>query len=112
MKLITIQTKAAYDFFIKNGYLIASSSFINAEKYGVPYRFIVNHMKNMDNKYNAKFPLWAWVKYGKFSSPQKSRLLGYFSKDENEIVRITFEKPDKQVLLNDYFKYHFLLTNE
>jgi hypothetical protein len=112
MKLVTIQTKAAYESLIKNGYLITNENFVNEAKYGVPYRFIINHMKNIDNVYKAKYPIWAWVKYGEFTSPPKNRLLGFFPKDDNEIVRITFEKDKTQVLINDYVKYHFLLTNE
>lgn len=112
MKLVTIQTKAAYDSFLKNGYLIANSKFINEAKYGVPYSFIIKNMQNINNNYNAKYPIWAWVKYGGYSSPPKNRLLGFFPKDEDEIVRITFEKKDNQVLVSDYIKYHFLLTNE
>ena len=36
-----------------------------------------------------------------------SLLLGFFPEDDDDIVRITFEKDDKQVLVNDYIKYHF-----
>ncbi len=112
MKLVTIQTKAAYDSLIKNGYLVADDNFINKAKYGMPYDYIISHMQNINNTYNAHYPLWAWAKYGKFASPPKNRLLGFFSKDDEELVRITFEKDASEMLINDYIKYHFLLTNE
>ena len=112
MKLITIQTKKAYEDLLKNGYLIANSQYINRLKYGVPYQYIVDNMQHIENPHKAEFPLWAWVRYGGFVSPPKNKLLGFFAKDEDEIVRITFEKPDNQVLVSDYVKYHFLLTNE
>lgn len=112
MKLVTIQTKSAYNALIKKGYLIADSKCINKAKYGVPYGFIVDNMSNINNKYNAEYPLWAWVQYGGFLSPPKNKLLGFFPNDDDEIVRITFEKEDKYVLVTDYIKYHFLLTNE
>ncbi len=112
MKLITIQTKKAYENFLKEGFLIADSQYINRLKYGVPYQYIVDNMQHIENPHKAEFPLWTWVKYGGFVSPPKNKLLGFFAKDEDEIVRITFEKPDKDVLVSDYVKYHFLLTNE
>ncbi len=112
MKLVTIQTKQAYDELISKGYLVANANCINKPKYGVPYQFIINHMDKINNEYSAEFPLWVWVKYGGFISPPKNKLLGFFSKDEAQVVRITFEKPDGEVLVTDYTKYHFLLTNE
>ena len=112
MKLVTIQTKSAYESLIKKGYLIADIKFINKLKYGVPYQYIIDNMSKMSNAYNAEYPLWAWVKYGGFTSPPKNKLLGFFPKDEDQIVRITFEKDEKDVLVSDYIKYHFLLTNE
>ncbi len=36
MKLVTIQTKSAYDNLIKNGYLITDKKYVNELKYGVP----------------------------------------------------------------------------
>lgn len=103
---------SAYNSLLKNGYLVANEKFINLDKYGVPYNYISNKMQNITNPYNAKFPLWVWVQYGKISSPRKNKLLGFFAKDEDVIVKITFTKPDNQVLVTDYIKYHFLLTNE
>ena len=112
MKLVTIQTKSAYESLIKNGYLVADSRFVNQLKYGVPYQYIIDHMSHIDNIYGAEFPIWAWVRYGKYIAPPKNKLLGFFPNGEDEIVKITFEKPDAEVLITDYIKYHFLLTNE
>ena len=112
MKLVTIQTKSAYESLIKNGYLVADSRFVNKLKYGVPYQYIIDHMSHIDNIYGAEFPIWAWVRYGEYIASPKNKLLGFFPNGEDEIVKITFEKPDAEVLITDYIKYHFLLTNE
>ena len=112
MKLVTIQTKSAFEELLKKGYLVANANFINKKKYGIPYGYIVSHMQNIENKFGVEYPLWAWVKYGAFSCPPKNKLLNFFPKDSDEIVRITFEKDNKDVLVTDYIKYHFLLTNE
>ena len=112
MKLITIQTKSAYLNLIERGYLVTDERYVNELKYGVPYAFITSNMQHICNPYNARFPVWAWVKYGKHLTPPKNKLLGFFANDEEEIVRITFNKPDSEVLVSDYVKYHFMLTNE
>ena len=49
MKLVTIQTKAAYESLVKNGYLVADEKHINLLKYGVPYSFIIKNMLGMEN---------------------------------------------------------------
>lgn len=112
MKLVTIQTMSAYRSLLEKGYLIADMQFINLPKYGVPYDYVVGKMKDIDNPFNAKYPLWAWVQYGKIASPPSNKLLGFFKKNDEQVVRITFEKPENQVLISDYVKYHFMLTNE
>ena len=112
MKLVTIQTKSAYDKLMSQGYLTTDTSFVNIPKYGVPYGYIVDHMKSTYNKYHADYPLWVWVQYGMRISPPKNKLLGFFPKDEDVIVRLTINKPDHEVLVSDYIKYHFMLTNE
>ena len=112
MKLVTIQTKSAYNKLLTQGYLITDTEFVNVPKYGVPYGYIVDNMANISNKYNAEYPLWAWVQYGKKISPPTNKLLGFFPSEDDEIVKITFHKNDNEVLVSDYIKYHFMLTNE
>ena len=112
MKLVTIQTMSAYNELKNNGYLITDSKYVNQLKYGVPYNFVINNMKNIENRYNAEYPLWAWVKYGRCTMPPKHKMLGFFAENDNEVVRITFNKPNSEVLVNDFVKYSFLLTNE
>lgn len=111
MKLVTFQTLKAYNKLIENGYLIVDPSYINIKKYGVPYNWIVNKMNNINNPYKASYPLWSWYSYGKIPHPRKNTLLPFFDED-NQIVKITFQKDDKDVLLTDFVKYCFMLTNE
>ena len=44
--------------------------------------------------------------------PPKHKMLGFFGENDNKVVRITFNKPNSEVLVNDFVKYSFLLTNE
>ena len=45
MKLITFQTKKAWDILQEKGILTANPSCIDLQKYSVPYDWIVNAMK-------------------------------------------------------------------
>lgn len=112
MKLVTIQSLSAYTELQQKGYLITNQKFVNELKYGVSYNYIVENMSHIQNTYNAKYPLWAWVKYGRCSMPPKHKMLGFFTEGEEQVVRITFEKDVNSVLVNDFVKYSFLLTNE
>ena len=111
MKLTTFQTLKAYNQLISKGYLVVDSNYVNTKKYGVPYNWIVEKMNNINNPYNATYPLWSWYQYGGISHPRKNTLLPFFDED-NVIVKITFQKDDKDVLLTDFVKYCFMLTNE
>ena len=111
MELVTFQTLKAYNKLKKDGYLIVDPKYININKYGVPYNWIVNKMKHINNPYNASYPLWSWYSYGKLKNPRKNTLLPFFD-DNDQIVKITFNKEDKDLLLTDFIKYSFMLTNE
>jgi len=112
MKLTTFQSIKAFENLQKKGFLITNPNFVNKEKYGIPYNWIISNMTNIYNPYNAQYPLWAWVKYGKISCPPKHKTLAFFGDNEDMVVKITFEKTDKDVLITDFVKYSFLLTNE
>lgn len=111
MKLTTFQTLKAYNDLMSKGYLIVDQNYVNTSKYGVPYNWIKEKMKNITNPYNAAYPLWSWYKYGKIDYPRRNTLLPFFDED-NIIVKITFNKDQNDVLLTDFIKYCFMLTNE
>jgi hypothetical protein len=111
MKLVTFQTIKAYNELLKNGILINNHKYIDYEKAGKVYEWVVDEMlKKVPNK-NVKYPLWAWYKYGKIKSPPKHKTYGYFPGNENQIVKITFEKNDNEVFLTNFNLYSFLLNN-
>ena len=109
MKLITFQTKEAWAILQEKGILTANPSYIDLQKYSVPYDWIVKAMKEQkilpQNK--EKYPLWAWKKCGRFMAPPKRKNIHHISQD---IVKITFEKNADEVLLSDYMAYSFLLS--
>ena len=109
MKLITFQTKEAWAILQKKGILTANPSYINLQKYSVPYDWIVKAMKEQKilPKNKEKYPLWAWAKCGRFMAPAKRKNIHHVIQD---IVKITFEKTPDEVLLSDYMAYSFLLS--
>ena len=108
MKLVTFQTKNALAVLQKTGILQADVDHINLKKYAVPYGYIVAYMKKkIPPARNEKYPLWVWVKCGSSSAPRKVK--NYAGKKQ-DLVKITFEKPDKEVLLSDYMAYSFILS--
>lgn len=108
MKLVTFQSIDALEFLRKNNYLICDEKYINKEKVGDTYNWVIGKMKGVDsNKYNAKYPLWAWVKCRNFICPPKRK----GSKVKNFDVKITFEKNIEDVLVTDFRRYSFLLNN-
>lgn len=108
MKLITFQSKETLEFLNKNGYLICNEKYINKEKVGDTYKWIIEKMKGFSqNKYNSIYPLWTWVKcYNGICPPKRKG-----NKVKNFDVKITFEKDDKDVFITDFRRYSFLLNN-
>ena len=109
MKLITFQTKEALATLQKTGILRADVACIDLKKYGVPYDWIVQEMKKKKicPKKGEKYPLWAWAKCGSSIAPPKKK---NYSGKKQKLVKITFEKPNDEVLLSDYMAYSFILS--
>jgi len=109
MKLVTFQTKEALATLQKTGVLRADVVHIDLKKYGVPYNWIVQEMKKKKicPKRGEKYPLWAWAKCGSSLAPPKKK---NYSGKKQKLVKITFEKPDGEVLLSDYMAYSFILS--
>ena len=111
MKLITFQTKEAWQALQKNGILKVDRANIDLQKYGVPYDWIVCQMKKrkIQPQNGEQYPLWAWAKCGGSIAPKKKRNLGYTVQN---LVKITFEKSDNEVLVSDYMAYSFVLNGQ
>lgn len=109
MKLVSFQTREAVSLLQKTGILTADIKCIDLKKYGMPYNWIVHEM-NKQKIYpqnNEKYPIWAWSKCGSTIAPRKRK--NYF-KEKQDVVKVTFEKTDNEVLLSDYMAYSFILS--
>ena len=111
MKLVTFQTKKAYKILQKEGVLRADIAHTDLQKYGVPYDWVVGEMKKRKilPLNGEQYPLWAWAKCGASISPKKKKNTIHKVQD---LVKITFEKPDRDILLSDYMAYSFILNGQ
>lgn len=108
MKLITFQTMDALKELINKGYLECNEKFIDLEKSGPTYKWVLEKMnKYIPNETKTKYPLWCWVKFKNGICPPKHKgepVLGFD-------VKITFHKEEKNVFITDFRRYSFLLSN-
>lgn len=108
MKLVTFQSKEALKYLINNNELICRENFIDKDKVGTTYEWIIEKMnKKVKNNTKAKYPIWAWVKcYNGICPPKRmgNKIKGFE-------VKITFNKGPKEVFITDFRRYSFLLNN-
>ena len=107
MKLVTFQSMDAFKSLINNGYLECDESFINKDKNGYVYDWVLDKMNNIPNRMNAKYPIWCWVKCYNGICPSKRKGESVNGYD----VKITFHKNKEDVFITDFRRYSFLLNN-
>lgn len=108
MKLVSFQSMEALKELIDKGYLEADERYIDINKMGPTYEWIVEKMnEHVHNEHNTKFPLWCWVKFKKGICPPKHKGAPVKGFD----VKITFEKAREDVFITDFRRYSFLLNN-
>lgn len=93
---------------INNGYLECNEKFINLEKAGPTYKWVLEKMNmQITNEFNSKYPIWCWVKFKNSICPPKHKGEPVSGFD----VKITFNKAKKDVFITDFRRYSFLLNN-
>ena len=108
MKLITFQTMDALKYLINNKELICESKYIDIQKMGPTYKWVIEKMKEfIPNQTKSQYPIWCWVKCFNGICPPKRK--GEPVKEFQ--VKITFHKDEKEVFITDFRRYSFLLNN-
>ena len=108
MKLVTFQSLEALEFLNKYGYLETDEQYIEKDKVGYAYSWIIDKMnENISNQHNTKYPLWCWVKCYNGICPPKIK----GKKVDGFDVKITFNKNENDVFITDFRRYSFLLNN-
>lgn len=108
MKLVTFQTMEAFKELVNKGYLECNGNYINLEKAGPTYLWVLEQMNTfIPNPTHVKYPLWCWVKFKNSICPPKHK----GEKIKGFDVKITFHKEEKDIFITDYRRYSFLLHN-
>ena len=108
MKLVTFQSMEALRTLIEKGYLECDEKYINKEKAGIIYNWVVNKMNNSIKKEgDSNYPMWAWVKCYNGICPPKRKGEAVEGFD----IKITFNKKEEDVFITDFRRYSFLLNN-
>lgn len=108
MKLVSFQSMEALKELVTKGYLEVDTEYIDTQKYGRTYEWIIGKMnENIPNRYNTQFPLWCWVRFKNGIYPPRHKGIPIKGFD----VKITFEKNKEDVFITDYRRYSFLLNN-
>lgn len=108
LKLVTFQSLGALKDLINKGYLECNEEYIDLRKAGVTYSWVLEKMDGIiEDKMNAKYPIWCWVKcYNNICPPKhKGKPVEGFD------VKISFTKPKENVFITDFIRYSFLLNN-
>ena len=108
MKLVTFQSMDALKSLIEKGYLECNSKYVNKDKVGIVYNWLVNKMnESIKNENGVEYPIWAWVKcYNGICPPKRKG-----DAVEGYDVKITFNKKREDVFITDFRRYSFLLNN-
>ena len=64
MKLVSFQSMDAFKQLIEKGYLEADERYIDMNKMGPTYDWVVEKMnETIPNEHGVRFPLWCWVRF-------------------------------------------------
>lgn len=111
MLLWTIQHYAAFEKLIKNGVLHADDDFLFCENdFRFAYDFIADKMikKGLKKPDSINYPIWAWYKWNGFRKRRDMRNTG-LAMAGTEIVQLTIDICENDVLLSDFNTYHYVL---
>ena len=116
MKLWTIQHRAAYDKFMKTGFLRADENHLFCKDdlrfaYDWMAAKMVQRFGNPPN--NVRYPVWLWYQWeGCRKRPDMRTFVRGWAAKGTPITLITVEIPDHMVLLSDFDMWHIVLNDE
>ncbi len=115
MRLWSIQSKIAYDIMLQTGSLRADEEHLLFEgDLKESYIWMADQMKKRLGQppEGVKFPVWAWYQWEGRRKRPDMRTHGRSWGDKGvEIVLLTLEVPDDQVLLSDFDYWHVVLND-
>lgn len=101
MKVCTYQNKNVLTELMDTGYFYLKNPKFIEEEFKEVYNWMTQHMSHLNNKFNAKYPIWVYVRNKYFSQN--------LEEDKNNI-RIDLNIPRKHILLSNhtYFENYVL----
>lgn len=105
MKFWSIQTKEAWNKALENDYLEGNKDFICDESFRVSYDWLKKQMDKRLSNYKNEQPIWLWLK-------RPDMRESAHAEKGTEIVRLTLELAEEDVLLSDFERWHYILNNE
>lgn len=113
MRLWTIQPPEAIDIIEKTGKFACDTTLSeNYQDFHDAYLWLVGEMdkRKIHHPENLQLPLWAWHTFNWKHKKPDFRRAGLGASGEKNVC-IEFEIPDSQVLLSDFYNWHFVLNN-
>src|SRR5438270_10978789 len=107
--LWTIQHPDQWKLSESRGYIISDEQYIEPS-FIIAYDWLVSKMNQLQNPYQAKFPVWAWYRYDDKNRRPDLRSSGHFQKGEKAIL-IEFETDTNEILLSDFDEWHMVLNS-
>lgn len=114
MRLWTIQSKDAFNKMQKTGLLRADEEHLLFDRdLKDSYLWMSDQMSKRIGPppSGVRFPVWAWYQWEGIRKRPDMRHHCRGSNKEEEIVLLTIEVPDDQVLLSDFDYWHFVLND-
>ena len=114
MRLWTIQSKDAFNKMQKTGLLRADEEHLLFDgDLKDSYLWMSDQMSKRIGPppSGVRFPVWAWYQWEGIRKRPDMRHHCRGSNKEEEIVLLTIEVPDDQVLLSDFDYWHFVLND-
>ncbi|WGH75917.1 DUF3841 domain-containing protein [Tenacibaculum tangerinum] len=111
MKLWTIQPIKFYYNLISDGEIHSSEKYADSD-FNQAYKWIIKQMENRIGEKPSKnsYPIWAWYQYKNIKAKKPDLRGSGFLPKGTKGVRIEFEKPKNEVLLSDFYLWHFPLN--
>lgn len=104
-KYWTIQHLDAWHRALKVGYIEGDNNHIAFEDFDASYNWMKEQMKNDITNYRNEQPVWLWLK------KPDMRYSGHHNPSTN-IVRLTLQLNEEDVLVSDFEKWHCVLNDE
>lgn len=111
MRLWTIQPLEVLEIIKQEGEFVCNPNYSDPD-FKRAYHWLVKQMDNhgIEHPYGLELPIWAWYKT-EWENKKPDLEQEDFSSNRNNLVCIELEINDKDVLLTDFYAWHYVLND-